>query len=72
MTILIFFGVLVLIIGISVWFMLSTPQGALTQVMYGTPAERMDFADTVQSLKLIYFLVVFGVGIGTIIWGSQS
>jgi hypothetical protein len=68
----IFFGVMVLVIGISMWLMMATPQGALTQVMFSSPSARMSFSETIQSFQLLYFLVVIGGGIGLIIWGSQS
>jgi hypothetical protein len=68
----IFIGVVVIIIGVVIWMMMSTPQGALTQVMFATPGERMAFVDSIAGLQLLYFLAVIGGGIGLIIWGSQS
>ena len=67
-----FIGVVIMVIGIAIWFTLSTPQGALTQVMFATAGERSAFVDHVKSLQFIYFLLVIGSGIGMIIWGSQS
>ena len=67
-----FIGVVIMVIGIAIWFTLSTPQGALTQVMFANAGERANFADAVKSLQFIYFLLVIGSGIGMIIWGSQS
>lgn len=68
----IFIGVVIIVIGVVLWFAISTPQGALTQIMFDNPSARMGFSDAVQGLQLLYFLAVIGSGIGIIIWGSQS
>ena len=68
----IFVGVFVIVIGIALWFMLATPQGALTQVLFSTPADRFAFTETFSSFQFIYFLIVMGAGIGIILWGSQT
>ena len=65
-------GLFVIVLGVVIWSMLSSPEGAITQLLYASPSARYDFSQTVQSLKAIYFLLVSGTGIGLIIWGSQS
>jgi hypothetical protein len=68
----IFIGVVLLVIGIAIWFMLSSPEGALTQVLFSTPSARYDFTQTFASFQFIYFIAMFGIGIGMILWGTQS
>jgi hypothetical protein len=68
----IFIGAIILIAGIVAWLMLASPQGALTQLMFATPTERMNFVDALRGLQVLYFLAVIGGGIGLIIWGSQG
>lgn len=68
----IFIGVVLIVIGIAIWFMLSSPEGALTHVLYSTPADRYNFTQTFAGFQFIYFLIIFGLGIGIILWGTQS
>lgn len=68
----IFFGAVIIIIGITIWFMLSTPQGALNQVLFSTPAERYSFSQTFTQFQFLYFIIVFAAGIGMVVWGTQS
>ena len=68
----IFFGVVLIVIGIAIWFMLSSPEGALTQVLYSTPSSRYEFTQTFANFQFLYFIIVFGAGIGIIILGTQS
>jgi len=65
-------GLMVLILGILIWSMLANPSGAITQLIYSTPAERFSFSETLNSLKLIYFFAVFAVGLGLVFWGIQD
>ena len=68
----IIFGVIFLIVAILTWSMLASPEGAVTQLLFATPAERFSFSESLQSLKAIYFLVSFGIGLGVIFWGVQD
>ena len=68
----IFAGVVLIVIGIAIWFMLASPDAALTQVLFSTPSARYDFTQTFANFQFIYFIITFGLGIGIIVWGTQS
>jgi hypothetical protein len=68
----IFIGVVIIMIGIILWFMLASPDAALTQVLFSTPAARYSFTQTFANFQFLYFFVIFAAGISIVLWGAQS
>ena len=65
----IFFGVVLIIIGIAVWFMVF---GDALNVFIGAPQDRFEFREAFSQFQFIYFILTFGLGIGMVLWGTQS
>jgi len=65
----IFAGVVLIVIGISIWFMIF---GDALNVFISTPGERFAFREAFSNFQFIYFILTFGLGIGIIVWGAQS
>jgi hypothetical protein len=65
----IFFGVVLIVIGVAIWFMI---QGDALGVFIQSPQDRFNFREAFGQFQFIYFLLTFGLGIGVILWGTQS
>ncbi len=65
----IFFGVAIIVIGMVIWFSLFSD---MLNVFIESPQDRYDFRQGLEKFQTIYFLVVIMIGIGLILWGSQT
>lgn len=65
-------GVLILVIGIALWFMISTPDAPITKMFISTPSERFAFTENLAAFQPLYFLITSAFGVLMIIWGARS
>jgi len=65
----IFFGVGIIVIGVVIWFSLFN---GMLNVFVESPQERYDLKQGLEKFQTIYFLTIIMVGIGLILWGSQT
>ncbi len=65
----IMFGVLLIIISISIYFAIM---GDALKVFIDTPSEREAYREAFRSLQGIYFLTTIGLGVLLIVWGATS
>ncbi|MCD6547030.1 MAG: hypothetical protein J7K22_00555 [Nanoarchaeota archaeon] len=65
----IFFGVGIIVIGIVIWFSLFSD---MLNVFIESPQERYNFRETIRRFQTIYFLIIILIGVGFVLWGSQT
>ena len=62
-------GVMVILIGISIWF---TMQSSALDVFISSPQDRYNFRENIAQFQFLYFLLIFCGGIIFIVWGASS
>ena len=65
----VFIGVAIIVIGIVIWFSLFSD---MLNIFIESPQARYEFRQDLEKVQPIYFLIIIVLGIGIILWGSQT
>ena len=65
----IFIGAAIIVIGLVIWFSMFSD---MMNVFVESPQDRYDLREKLESFQGIYFLIVIALGVGIILWGSQT
>ena len=65
----VFIGFAIIVIGMVIWFSMFSD---MLNIFIESPQERYEFRQDLEKVQAIYFLTIIIIGVGIIMWGSQT